>query len=300
MRSVTQAWKDFAAANNITCRCYLYTLTDSTGAVLFRWTDSAPEDGDLQVGGNWFRSIHNPQDTASAPIIKPWRLSDSGNGSVPTIDLTLAGVFSIGGYRTLGAAAAAKWFDGIRVKVEDLIMPTWGDVSLGTRWVFEGTVADAHGSSTEVALVVKGEPDKLNLPVPRRVYQPSCPFALYDASCGLNKAANTLSARTVLAAPTPTRWGFAGTSIAMPDASFAQGWVRFTSGALAGGTYPVSSFTGATSFFGFSLPLPQAPAAGDAFDAVAGCDKRLTTCTTRFANQARFGGMPFAPPPEVR
>ena len=48
-----------------------------------------------------------------------------------------------------------------------------------------------------------------------------------------------------------------------------------------------------------NYPLYTAPAAGDAFTAYQGCDHRLATCQTQFANQANFRGFPFTPPPTV-
>ncbi|MBE7190375.1 phage BR0599 family protein, partial [Jatrophihabitans endophyticus] len=48
-----------------------------------------------------------------------------------------------------------------------------------------------------------------------------------------------------------------------------------------------------------AYPLTAAPAAGDAFTVYQGCDHRLATCQTQFANQANFRGFPFIPPPTL-
>ncbi len=43
-----------------------------------------------------------------------------------------------------------------------------------------------------------------------------------------------------------------------------------------------------------ATPFPE-PAPGDAFDAVAGCDKSFATCRDRFGNAVNFRGFPFTP-----
>jgi len=43
------------------------------------------------------------------------------------------------------------------------------------------------------------------------------------------------------------------------------------------------------------LPAGAAIAIGDAFDATAGCDKRLSTCRDKFSNAVNFRGAPFMP-----
>ena len=40
---------------------------------------------------------------------------------------------------------------------------------------------------------------------------------------------------------------------------------------------------------------PRAIAEGDSFIARAGCDKRITTCSAKFANVANFRGFPNIP-----
>jgi hypothetical protein len=45
--------------------------------------------------------------------------------------------------------------------------------------------------------------------------------------------------------------------------------------------------------------LPNAPCVGDAFTAAQGCDHTLATCQSKFANQARFRGFPYVPPPQI-
>ena len=51
------------------------------------------------------------------------------------------------------------------------------------------------------------------------------------------------------------------------------------------------------------MPIPfgkaPKPAAVDAFQAYPGCDKTYAVCTTKFSNQARFGGFLRVPSAET-
>ncbi|MCX8254020.1 MAG: phage BR0599 family protein [Beijerinckiaceae bacterium] len=77
-----------------------------------------------------------------------------------------------------------------------------------------------------------------------------------------------------------------------------QGTITFTSGANAGVSATVKSVAAGASLT-LAYPLQAAPAPGDAFTVYQGCDHRLTTCQSQFANQANFRGFPFVPPPTV-
>jgi uncharacterized phage protein (TIGR02218 family) len=46
---------------------------------------------------------------------------------------------------------------------------------------------------------------------------------------------------------------------------------------------------------GISLPMGAPVAAGDQFNATAGCDRSFATCKDRFGNAMNFGGFPHMP-----
>ena len=79
--------------------------------------------------------------------------------------------------------------------------------------------------------------------------------------------------------------------------AFAQGTITFTSGANSGVVATIKAAN--SSGLAPAYPLPNVPAAGDAFTAAQGCDHTMTTCQSRFNNLARFRGYPFVPPPQV-
>lgn len=196
-------------------------------------------------------------------------------------------------------AAAQGAFDGAHVKVERLFMPSWGDTSLGAINWFEGTVSTVEPSSLGVRLMFKSDLEQLNAPLPRRLFQPACPFSVYDAACG---ATRTPHGATVLA-------GASSLAISvnpnMTATEWALGTLTFTSGALQGLTRTIqsSSFVSSSDHrITLAVPFPSAPAPGDTCSLLVGCDKSadLATGCARFgaAQLNRFGGYPFVPKPE--
>jgi hypothetical protein len=82
---------------------------------------------------------------------------------------------------------------------------------------------------------------------------------------------------------------------------FTQGLITFTSGALNGTTWAVSSFTNTTGSNGtFTVVpvMPVAPSPGDTWSALPGCDKTMTTCIQKFNNLVHIAAHPFIPLPE--
>lgn len=116
----------------------------------------------------------------------------------------------------------------------------------------------------------------------------TCRWRLGDARCQVPLA--PLTHTGAVAAPAD-RYEIAG--LAGADDYYAEGVVRFTSGANAGVERKVRSY--AAGVMTLATPLPFVPAVGDAFTAVAGCRKRLQDCRDDYANVRRFGGEPHIP-----
>ena len=130
-----------------------------------------------------------------------------------------------------------------------------------------------------------------------RTFQASCDAALGDTRCGgdlENLAFKGTGTVTELLRDRAFR--------AAGLASFAAGWftsgtLTWTSGANAGRITEVLAhdLVGGIA----TLTLLEAPvriiSAGDSFITRAGCDKRATTCGTKFANIVNFRGFPSIP-----
>jgi uncharacterized phage protein (TIGR02218 family) len=79
------------------------------------------------------------------------------------------------------------------------------------------------------------------------------------------------------------------------DGWFAGGVLTWDSGANAGRAIEAKSWTQATGQIELLLPMGYAIQPGDTFRIHPGCDKRLDTCSDRFANVLNFRGEPYVP-----
>lgn len=79
------------------------------------------------------------------------------------------------------------------------------------------------------------------------------------------------------------------------DDWYAQGAIIFESSNNAGKVHEVRSWTQSTNQAVSFLPPPFAATSGTKIRIYAGCDKRLTTCVTKFANAINFRGEPYIP-----
>ena len=152
-----------------------------------------------------------------------------------------------------------------------------------------------------LTLAITSALEVLNRPIPAQLYQPGCPYHLYDSNCGLNKAA----------------WAVEGTvsggsglqqinnDLAQAAGYFDLGAIEFTSGPNAGQRRTIRTYIpGQINVAGALL---AAPALGDSFIAWPGCDRLQSTCVDKFNNYVtvdgvatlRFGGQPNIPQPET-
>ncbi len=130
-----------------------------------------------------------------------------------------------------------------------------------------------------------------------RTFQASCDAALGDARCGVNLDAPAFKGTgAVIDVLRDRAFTVSGLS------TFAAGWfafglVEWSTGANAGRRVEVllHDLVDGVAI----LTLLEAPvrpvAATDAFVVRAGCDKRIATCGTKFANVANFRGFPHIP-----
>jgi uncharacterized phage protein (TIGR02218 family) len=130
-----------------------------------------------------------------------------------------------------------------------------------------------------------------------RTFQASCDAALGDARCGVNIEAPAFKGTGAVIDVLRDR-AFTASGLG----SFAAGWfafgiVEWSAGANAGRRVEVLSHDLVDSIA--ILTLLEAPVrpitATDTFLIRAGCDKRIATCSTKFANVVNFRGFPHIP-----
>lgn len=258
----------------------LLTITLKSGTVL-RYTSA---DLPLTVGGNTFTPF----------LFKRGKTRLVAGIEVDSLDLTLyAGVDNLISGVPWPRFAQNGGLDGALVKLERAFLPDWGQPVAGVLWMFSGHASEVIPSRSEIRVAVKSDVEVLNTPLPRNLYQPKCVRTLYDAGCGISKAAYKASS-TVAVNATRTAIPCALTH----DAGwFTHGQITFASGPNAGVTRTVKAH--ALGMIGLALPLPAMPGVGDAFDVWPGCDRIQATCEGKFNNKAKFRGFPYVPVPET-
>ena len=130
-----------------------------------------------------------------------------------------------------------------------------------------------------------------------RTFQAGCDAALGDARCGIDLENAVYKGMGVVTDLLRDR-AFMASGLSGFDAGwFASGTLTWTSGANAGRATEVLAHGLDGSIA--TLTLLEAPvraiAEGDGFIARAGCDKRIATCSAKFANVANFRGFPNVP-----
>jgi uncharacterized phage protein (TIGR02218 family) len=154
-----------------------------------------------------------------------------------------------------------------------------------------GTVKMVNGV---VTVQLKPPSITFNRSVPP-VYTAGCLNTLFDAACGVSRAAYTL-AGTAQAGSTATA---CQTGRGEAANYFAGGVLTFTSGPLTGLSRTVRSHAAGGLCTPFD-PWPTAPVAGNAYTLTPGCNRSLGAggCD-KFANRLRYRGYPFIPLPEA-
>ena len=182
--------------------------------------------------------------------------------------------------------------DGAQLKRTRVYYDTWGGTEQGAIVLFTGYVSTVQQITRVGAqCTVKSYISLLDVEMPRRKYQAGCLNTLYDARCGVNKVANGTNG-TVGVGSTIDIVVWSGSTVD----TYNLGTITFLTGANAGLTRAVKySFAGNVQL---TNPLPIAPSSGDTFTIYLGCDKRLSTCGTKFSNSANFAGFPFIPAAE--
>lgn len=159
--------------------------------------------------------------------------------------------------------------------------------------MFSGRVSNVSGTRSSIEIEVKSDVEVLAVQMPRHLVQPPCLNTLFDNACGLQRAAWQVSGSAASGSTT----AYVTSSLAQAAGWFDQGTIRFTSGQNNGLRRTVKSF--AAGRFDLIYPLPYAPAPGDTFVALPGCDKQQATCSGKFGNSGRLRSMPYVPAAEV-
>jgi Phage conserved hypothetical protein BR0599/Uncharacterized conserved protein (DUF2163) len=195
--------------------------------------------------------------------------------------------------------------DGALVRMSKLFtnVPAAGellDTSPGGIAYFEGTVEQMQVGRFKAELTID---DYLiymnNQQMPRNLYMAGCGHRFLDAGCdptGSVRAASTVTGAKITSV---TNAGSFGTNLTQASTYFQLGYMTFTSGANEGFSGTVATQTGGAIVLKF--PMPTAPAVGDTFTIVRGCDLSLSATTGCVGRNNLIHNMsiPFMPVPET-
>jgi uncharacterized phage protein (TIGR02218 family) len=149
-----------------------------------------------------------------------------------------------------------------------------------------GTVNEEAGTFT--ADLVSRKAELARDPVPRT--SPSCRAVFCGPGC-------TLSAARFTHAGTTGSFDVGSNAITVStsasSATLDGGSLRWLDGPFAGQTTDIVGLDAGRLVL--STPLDTAPPAGTRIELREGCDRRLDTCATRFANAINFQGEPYLP-----
>jgi uncharacterized phage protein (TIGR02218 family) len=288
MKTASPAMKTFVISNTKMIRAQLFTITLLNGAVL-RYCDGQT---DIKFGGNTF--------SASAAAVGAWKrgniLTQLGAPS-STMDLeVIADTTALINSVPILTAIQLGLFGGATVKVETLLMATYGDVSNGSIVAFLGEISDIDKvTRSHAKMKVKSLTHRLDRQLPRKLIQPSCPHTLFDSACTLNKA--SFAVNKILQAGSTQTLLIPSGAFSQADGYFDLGTVLITSGGNNGFTAMVKKHL--SGQLQLNVPLPFQVNAGDTFTAYPGCDKLQSTCLNKFNNLINFGGFPYVPVPET-
>jgi uncharacterized phage protein (TIGR02218 family) len=244
----------------------LYTFTLRNGSVL-RYTSG---DRDITHDGNLFRC---GGEISGYALVQGGRLRCVKGLEVDTTDITIVpGVNDTVNGVPLLVAIRQGQFDRANVLKQRAFfasMASYGDTSPGLLVIFSGEIAEAVPSRTQAKLTVKSDVYLLNVSMPRKVYQASCPHTLGDAGCGVDRTAfgDTSTALTGSTAVSIV------CDLAQASSYFDLGTVAFTSGKNAGLSRSIKAYAPGTVTL--TAPFPNMPAVGDAFTVLPGCGKTL-------------------------
>lgn len=185
-------------------------------------------------------------------------------------------------------------YDRAEVK---LWLVDWSDVA--RRVVLSrGLIGEVRRGEVAFEAEITGLSDLLSQPV-GRAYVHSCPCRLGDAKCGVDAEAFT-GAGSVVSVTDGRRFAAAGLG-AVEAGWYTGGVLRWTSGRNEGleGQVKVHAGAGASVVLELWLSPVFPVVAGDAFTVVAGCDKTMGTCGSKFDNLLNYRGFPQMPGDDV-
>lgn len=189
-------------------------------------------------------------------------------------------------------------FDGAAVTLEWAYFDETG-VFKGSHQRFSGTAGPAEFEMGRIDFIVRSDISKLNVSIPREVYQPQCLNQAYDARCGLNPDYFAVAA-TVTSVPAGrlAYMQLVAAGMGMAAGYFDLGVIEVRSGVNEGVVRTVKAH-GPGGVLDVAQAWPEPFSVGDTFVVVPGCNRTKARCEGTFNNKNRFRGTPYVPAAET-
>ena len=182
-----------------------------------------------------------------------------------------------------GRDLEAGRYDGASL---ELFLVDWEAPSAGRLPMARGTLGNFTQADQSFTAELRGPAAQLERPVTELI-SPECRASLGDRRCRVPLAART--SVTVVTAVVDA----VTVDVSAAAGDYAYGRLRWLEGANAGLDSAILGSIG--NRLTLREPPPFALASGVRVELREGCDKRLATCATRFANAANFRGEPHVP-----
>jgi uncharacterized phage protein (TIGR02218 family) len=217
------------------------------------------------------------------------RTAIANDSSMAVDNLDVDGVFDAETITEHDMRAGKFDYAEVRVFLVNWADPAMGALKMRRGWFGEVILTEQGAFRTELRGMVQALQQRIG-----EIYSPECRADLGDARCKVDLSAFT---RTGTVTSTTDRAVFFATldGAPTPDGWFNGGALTFSSGANAGRTSEVKSWTASSGRFELFLAVGYSIAIGDSFTVYPGCDKRLDTCIGRFGNVLNFRGEPYVP-----
>lgn len=162
--------------------------------------------------------------------------------------------------------------------------------------LFAGYLGEVRQDGKRFETELRGLSEDLNRTVGRS-YLPRCDRRLGDRVCGFDVSTPGYRLEGTVESVTDNRILRVRGAGAFAERWFENGALTFTSGANAGARIEVKFDTpdGTYRVIELSQEAALPITIGDAFEVLAGCDKRAITCREKFTNFMNFRGFPHLP-----
>lgn len=275
-------------------RAELFTITPLEGPVL-RYTDAAVDVSAVEVGG-----VNRYLYVSKKVLITGLRAHSSIGVEIDeqTVEMSYGPSELYQALLPWPQAILSGRLDGATIARDRVVAPNWGNVYMGADWyggvhMFSGLFSDVDkvGRST-ASIKVKSCLERLDVDMPRDLYNPTCRNVWGDVRCGVNKDDYAVLG-TVGAGSTRNTLNWSSA-----NANYGMGKIHITNADTITRVRTILKASSSQLFL--TYPLDFDPAAGLQFTAYPGCNRSFTRCGDFHVDPANhFGGCPFVPVAET-